>query len=75
MLHWLYKNAIFYWSAFLAYIGNPIVIFSYMHSLANTKMERSAPLALIVPLYWIFIGAAAISSFFRSTNFWGKTER
>lgn len=75
MLHWLYKNAIFYWSAFLAYIGNPIVIFSYMHSLANTKMERSAPLALIVPLYWIFIGAAAISSFFRSTKFWGKTER
>jgi len=75
MLHWLYTNAIFYWSAFLAYIGNPIVMFSCMHSIARTKMERNAPLALTIPLYWIFVGAAAIASFFRSPKFWGKTER
>jgi len=75
MLHWLYTNAIAYWSAFLAYIGNAMVVFSYLHSLAGTDMERSAPLALIVPIYWIFIGAAAITSFFKSTKFWGKTER
>jgi len=75
MLSWLYTNAIFYWSAFLAYIGNALVVFSYLHSLAGTKMEPNAPLALTVPIYWIFIGAAAIVSFFKSTKFWGKTER
>jgi len=36
MTHWLYSNGILYWSIILAYIGNPIVIFSLMHSLAAT---------------------------------------
>ena len=75
MNHWMYTNVFFFWSAFLAYIGNPIIIFSLMHSLAGTKMERLAPLALLVPLYWMFIGVASIASFFKSTKYWGKTVR
>jgi len=75
MLHWLYPGVILYWSAFLAYIGNPIVMFSLMHSIAGTDMERYAPLALTAPFYWIFLGAAAVASFFKSTKFWGKTVR
>jgi len=75
MEYWLYPNVILYWSGFLAYIGNPIVMFSLMHSIAGTEMERQAPLALTAPLYWIFIGLAAVASFFRSPRYWGKTVR
>jgi len=46
-----------------------------MHSLAGTKMERLAPIALLTPLYWMFIGAASIASLFKSTKHWGKTVR
>jgi len=50
-------------------------MFSLMHSIAGTDMERYAPLALTAPFYWIFLGAAAVASFFKSTKFWGKTVR
>ena len=75
MLGWFYPNVILYWSGFLAYIGNPIVMFSLMHSIAGTEMERNAPLALTAPVYWIFLGLAAVASFFRSPRYWGKTVR
>ena len=75
MVHWFYPKVMLYWSGFLAYIGNPIVMFSLMHCIAGTDMERYAPLALTAPFYWIFIGLAAVASFFRSPRYWGKTER
>jgi len=75
MLHWLYTDVTLLWSAFLAYIGNAIVMFSLMHSIAGTEVERYAPLALTAPLYWMFLGVAAIASFFKSTKYWGKTVR
>jgi cellulose synthase/poly-beta-1,6-N-acetylglucosamine synthase-like glycosyltransferase len=75
MQHSLYWGAIYYWSAFLAYIGNPVIIYSYMRALADSPFERYAPLSLIVPFYWFFIGIVAMVSFFKSTKVWGKTER
>lgn len=79
MVNGIYSSGFFYWSAFLAYIGNPIVVFSYMHSIAGTKMEKYAPLAMTIPLYWMFLGAIATLGLFKSllrkSHEWGKTER
>lgn len=79
MVNGIYASGFFYWSAFLAYIGNPIVVFSYMHSIAGTKMEKYAPLAITIPLYWMFLGAIATLGLFKSLlrkgHEWGKTER
>lgn len=33
------------------------------------------PLALLLPLYWLFVGVCAISSFFHSKEVWSKTTR
>jgi len=75
MFHWLYTNALFYWSAFLAYIGNAVVVFSSLHSVIGTEVEGGAWLAVALPFYWMFLGMAALASVFKSTRRWGKTER
>ncbi len=75
MRNFLYTSGIFYWSAFLAYLGNILVIFSQAEALVDTKYERYAPLAILSPLYWLFLGFAAFASFFRGTRVFGRTER
>ncbi len=75
MLNSVYRSFFFWWSVFLAYIGNPVAIFSYFSSIADTEAEKHVPTALLAPLYWLFVGAASLASFFRNTKDWGKTVR
>jgi cellulose synthase/poly-beta-1,6-N-acetylglucosamine synthase-like glycosyltransferase len=75
MLTSLYTNYIYYWSAFLAYIGNVVIVFAHMRALSDSPYEKYAVLALILPVYWIFLGATAIAAFFKSSTYWGRTER
>jgi cellulose synthase/poly-beta-1,6-N-acetylglucosamine synthase-like glycosyltransferase len=71
----LYTSSLYYWSLALVSIGIPIVIASGIHALWCAGMIRYAPVALCLPLYWMFVGACAVSSLFRGTAHWGKTER
>lgn len=64
-----------YWSASLAFLGNIFIIYSYMQTIAGTDFEEYAPYALLAPLYWLFLSIAALSSVFKGTKKWGRTDR
>jgi len=71
----IYKNILYSWSFFLAYIGIPLSIASTIYVAFSNRMLQYAPLAIILPFYWIFVGFCSICSYFRGTTDWGKTER
>ena len=71
----IYTNVFYYWALLLAFIGIPLTIISYAHTLFNAGLRRYTPLLLLAPIYWIFVGFCAAGSFFRGTTHWGKTER
>lgn len=71
----LYASAMYYWALVLFVIGIPLCLVSYLRTLRSLGMSRSAPLVLLLPYYWSFIGFAATCSFFKDTTHWGKTER
>lgn len=71
----VYASGLYYWSLALACVGIPVVIGSSVHALSCAGKIRYAPIALCVPLYWMFAGACAVASVFRGTKHWGKTER
>lgn len=73
--HPLYTNAMYYWALVLFVCGIPLCVLSYLRTLRSLGMSRSAPLVLLLPYYWSFIGFAAMCSFFKNTTHWGKTER
>jgi len=73
--HPLYTNAMYYWALLLFVCGIPLCILSYLRTLRSLGLGRSAPLVLLLPYYWSFIGFAATCSFFKNTTHWGKTER
>ena len=70
-----YFGLVHYWSFFLAYIGIPLTVLSTIHVTWCIKLLDHAPMALLMPLYWVFVGFCSICSFFRGTADWGKTER
>ena len=71
----LYDSGIFYWSLFLGYVGLPITLFSYLLLIADRPLEDRAWYVYLIPLYWMFVGVAAVSSFFKDTKNWDKTMR
>ena len=71
----LYSNGLIYWGVALAYLGNALIIFNTARAIMDTKYEHLAPSTLLAPLYWFFLGIAAIASFFRGTRVFGRTER
>ena len=71
----IYTSAMYYWALVLFAIGIPLCVLSYLRTLRSLGMIRSAPLVLLLPYYWSFIGFAATCSFFKDTTHWGKTER
>ena len=71
----LYDRVFFYWSLFLGYVGLPVTLLSYLHSIADRSLENKAVYVYMIPLYWMFVGAAAVSSFFKDTKNWDKTMR
>jgi cellulose synthase/poly-beta-1,6-N-acetylglucosamine synthase-like glycosyltransferase len=71
----IYKNVFYYWSFLLFYVGIPLSIASCVHTLIYARMRRYALVTIFLPFYWFFLGFCAISSFFRGTAHWGKTER
>ena len=73
--HPVYTSAMYYWALVLFAIGIPLCVLSYLQTLRSLGMSRSAPLVLLLPYYWSFIGFAATCSFFKNTTHWGKTER
>ena len=75
MTNWLYGRYLFYWSLFLGYIGLPLTMFSYLYSIADRPMEKKVFYVHLIPLYWIFVGISAVSSFFKDTKNWDKTKR
>lgn len=64
-----------YWSAGLAFLGNLLIVFSYMQTIAGTDFEQYAPYALFLPLYWMFLSVSAMGSVFKGTKEWGRTDR
>lgn len=64
-----------YWSAFLGYIGNVLIGYSYMQTIAGTDFERYAPYTFLLPIFWIFLSLTAIGSAFKGTKQWGRTDR
>jgi len=70
-----YFGLVHHWSFFLAYIGIPLTVLSTVHVTWSIKLLDHAPMALLMPFYWIFVGFCSICSFFRGTSDWGKTER
>jgi len=74
--HPVYNDVVRYWSLFLAYIGISFAMFSSGHTLIYARMKkRYLFLPILLGIYWVFVGFCAISSFFRGTTHWGKTER
>jgi len=71
----VYENILYYWSISLVCFGIPLCILSYGHTLFSSKMGRYIPLLFLAPVYWMFVGFCAISSFFRGKKHWGKTNR
>ena len=71
----IYTSAMDYWALILFVVGIPLCILSYLRTLRSLGMIQSAPLVLLLPYYWSFIGFAATCSFFKNTTHWGKTER
>ena len=73
--HPIYTSAMYYWALGLFVVGIPLCVLSYLRTLRSLGMSQSAPLILLLPYYWSFIGFAATCSFFKDTTHWGKTER
>jgi cellulose synthase/poly-beta-1,6-N-acetylglucosamine synthase-like glycosyltransferase len=71
----MYGNALIYWGVGLAYLGNVLIIFNTARAVMDTEYERLAASAALAPLYWLFLGLAAVASFFRGTKVFGRTER
>jgi cellulose synthase/poly-beta-1,6-N-acetylglucosamine synthase-like glycosyltransferase len=67
-------GGLFYFSLAML-LANFAVIFSSVQSLVDTEEEKKAPIAILQPLYWIFLGVASFASFFRGTKVFGRTER
>ena len=70
-----YTAAMNYWAAALFFVGIPLCVISYLHTLKVAGMKKSMPYVLLLPYYWTFIGMAATCSFFKNTQNWGRTER
>jgi hypothetical protein len=75
MSHPAYVHALYFWSLGLTFLGQLTGIFSYLSVIPREEWRRFFPLVLLVPLYWIFVSACAMSALFQSTNRWYKTER
>ena len=73
--HPIYTSAMYSWALVLFLVGIPLCVVSYLRTLRSLGMSQSAPLVLLLPYYWSFIGFAATCSFFKDTTHWGKTER
>lgn len=71
----IYIRFLFYWSIFLGYVGLPLTLFSNLYSIADKRLEDRVLYVYLSPIYWLFIGAAALSSFFKDTSNWDKTKR
>ncbi len=71
----IYTRFLFYWSIFLGYVGIPITMFSSLYSIADRPLENKVFYVYLTPIYWIFTGAAALSSFFKDGKNWDKTTR
>jgi cellulose synthase/poly-beta-1,6-N-acetylglucosamine synthase-like glycosyltransferase len=71
----VYESGLYYCSLLLTCVGVPVVVGSSVHALWCARMIRYAPVAFCVPLYWMFVGVCAVSSLFRGTKHWDKTER
>jgi cellulose synthase/poly-beta-1,6-N-acetylglucosamine synthase-like glycosyltransferase len=67
-------GGLFYWS-FIMFLGNIVTFFSSAQSIVDTEKEKLAPLSILLPVYWMFLGMASFASFFRSTKYFGRTEK
>ena len=77
-LEWLSggpADGFYYWSLILLSFGIPLVVGSSIHASWSARMPRAAPFALLLPLYWIFVGVCSIAALFRGTDHWARTER
>lgn len=70
-----YDRYLFYWSLFLGYVGLPLSLLSYLYSIADKSLENKVLYVYLTPFYWIFVGIAALSSYFKDTVHWDKTAR
>jgi cellulose synthase/poly-beta-1,6-N-acetylglucosamine synthase-like glycosyltransferase len=66
---------VFSMSTILFYIGIPLCVSSYVHTLWVLGMRRYSLFVILLPYYWTFLGIAATCSFFKNTTHWGKTDR
>lgn len=73
--HPVYIDAMYYWAMALFFIGIPLCVVSYLHTLKVAGIHKPMPFVFLLPYYWTFIGFAATCSFFKDTNTWGRTER
>ena len=71
----IYQEFLSYWSFLLAFVGIPLWIISYAHTLTVHDLSKCIPWLVFVPVYWFFVGLCAFVSFFRGTKNWGKTIR
>lgn len=71
----VYNRFIFYWSLLSGYIGLPLTLFSYLYAIADGRLENKVAYVYLIPLYWVFVGMTALSSFFKDTKNWDKTMR
>jgi cellulose synthase/poly-beta-1,6-N-acetylglucosamine synthase-like glycosyltransferase len=69
------SSVLYYWSLVLACVGIPLILLSYTQVLWEEKERPYIRVLPLIPLYWMFVGFVATSSFFRGTKKWGKTER
>jgi hypothetical protein len=69
------EGVVHYWSIFLIGVGTPLTILSVMALALRLQLRSYVPVALGIPIYWIFVGCCATASLFRGPRDWGKTDR
>ncbi len=71
----IYTNFLYFWSAALAYLVTPSLIYLIAYMIAGERFERLAPYVIVLPIYWIFLGAVSLIAPLTSGKYWFKTER
>lgn len=73
----LYIQPIYYMGVFTLVIGNFLYVYYYMMGVARRGRWELMPYVLLVPLYWLFMSAAAVYAlweFITRPYFWSKTK-
>ncbi len=70
----MYPPPIFYWGLALLVIGNLLLIYLLLYTLADSRFEKYSPYVLLMPLYWLLNGLVAVAALVAPRE-WRKTVR